>query len=108
MALQGLTQPSVAPPHCCRCYPRRPRCTSCSQSLESAGHGHLVERLTRNVGFGMGLEFRESHNVLGPKNTGKLKAGQVRRRGRPCLPPPMGRARSPATPPACLDRAAVP
>jgi len=48
------------------------------QSLESSGSAHLVERLTRNVGFGMGLEFRESHNVLGPKNSTPVKAGQVR------------------------------
>lgn len=47
------------------------------KALEAAGHGHLSERLTRNVGFGMGLEFRESHNLLAPKNTGKVKAGQV-------------------------------
>jgi hypothetical protein len=26
----------------------------------------------------MGLEFREGHNVLGPKNTAPVKAGQVR------------------------------
>ncbi len=45
--------------------------------METAGHPELAERLTRNAGFGMGLEFRESHNVLGPKNTAPVRAGQV-------------------------------
>ncbi|WIA33317.1 hypothetical protein OEZ86_006455 [Tetradesmus obliquus] len=37
----------------------------------------LVERLNKNVGFGMGLEFREGANVLNAKNEKPLRAGQV-------------------------------
>jgi nucleosome binding factor SPN SPT16 subunit len=37
----------------------------------------LAERMPKNVGFGMGLEFRESGNVLNAKNTQKVKAGNI-------------------------------
>ncbi|KAI8465881.1 MAG: global transcription factor [Monoraphidium minutum] len=47
------------------------------KSLALSPHPHLAEKLLKNVGFGMGLEFRESHNVLGPKNAARVKAGQV-------------------------------
>jgi hypothetical protein len=32
---------------------------SCVQSLQSSGQPELLERLNKNIGFGMGLEFRE-------------------------------------------------
>jgi hypothetical protein len=31
----------------------------CVQSLQSSGQPELLERLNKNIGFGMGLEFRE-------------------------------------------------
>ncbi|KAG0726841.1 FACT complex subunit spt16 [Chionoecetes opilio] len=37
----------------------------------------LVDRLTKAVGFGTGIEFRESALVVGPKNTAVAKKGQV-------------------------------
>ncbi|KAG1678588.1 hypothetical protein FOA52_012595 [Chlamydomonas sp. UWO 241] len=45
--------------------------------LKSKGQDHLVERLTKNLGFGMGLEFRESGNMLSGKNEGVARAGMV-------------------------------
>lgn len=39
------------------------------------GQEHLVERLSRSLGFGMGLEFRESSNILAAKNDGVARAG---------------------------------
>jgi hypothetical protein len=32
----------------------------CPQSLQTSGHPELLERLNKTIGFGMGLEFRES------------------------------------------------
>ncbi|KAG8920577.1 FACT complex subunit spt16 [Tulasnella sp. 417] len=37
----------------------------------------LEKHLPKNVGWGMGLEFRDSSYVLGPKNSRLLKAGMV-------------------------------
>lgn len=37
----------------------------------------LAGKLTKNVGFGMGLEFRDSTAVLNLKNQGEVKAGMV-------------------------------
>lgn len=45
--------------------------------LQDAGQGHLVEHLPKNIGFGMGLEFRESVNVLKAGNERKVAAGMV-------------------------------
>jgi len=45
--------------------------------LKSKGQEHLVEKLTKNLGFGMGLEFRESANVLASKNEGVVRTGMV-------------------------------
>lgn len=45
--------------------------------LQDAGQGHLVEHLPKNIGFGMGLEFRESINLLKAGNERKVAAGMV-------------------------------
>ncbi|KAK8403962.1 hypothetical protein O3P69_000188 [Scylla paramamosain] len=37
----------------------------------------LVDKLTKAVGFGTGIEFRESALLIGPKNTTVAKKGQV-------------------------------
>lgn len=37
----------------------------------------MVDRLTKTFGFVMGIEFRESSLVLGPKTQTKTKAGMV-------------------------------
>ncbi|ROT64052.1 putative FACT complex subunit spt16 isoform X2 [Penaeus vannamei] len=37
----------------------------------------LVEKLTKAVGFGMGIEFRESSLLVGPKTTSAARKGQV-------------------------------
>lgn len=45
--------------------------------LQDAKQGHLVEHLPKNIGFGMGLEFREAINLLKPGNERKVAAGMV-------------------------------
>lgn len=45
--------------------------------LQEMGQEHLVEKLTKNVGFGMGLEFREASNVLSAGSEVPVKAGMV-------------------------------
>ena len=45
--------------------------------LQEAGQGHLIEQLPKNIGFGMGLEFREAINLLNGKNDRKVAAGMV-------------------------------
>lgn len=52
-------------------------CCDAPQTLTAKGQTHLVERLSKNIGFGMGLEFRESATVLNAKNTTAIKAGMV-------------------------------
>ena len=47
------------------------------QVLKAQGQSHLVEKLSKNLGFGMGLEFRESALMLTPKNEGVVRAGMV-------------------------------
>ena len=37
----------------------------------------MIEKLSKNLGFGMGLEFRESGNMLATKNEGIVRAGMV-------------------------------
>ena len=37
----------------------------------------MVEHLPKNIGFGMGLEFRESINLLKAGNERKVAAGMV-------------------------------
>eukprot|EP00891_Asterochloris_glomerata_P001119 jgi/Astpho2/1119/Aster-07668 len=46
-------------------------------ALEEAGQQDLLAGLPKNVGFGMGLEFRESANMLNAKNDRKVQAGMV-------------------------------
>jgi nucleosome binding factor SPN SPT16 subunit len=36
-----------------------------------------VDKLTKNIGFGMGLEFRDSSMVLNAKNTHTVKSSMV-------------------------------
>ena len=48
-----------------------------SSILQDAGQGHLVEQLPKSIGFGMGLEFRESINLLKAGNERKVAAGMV-------------------------------
>ena len=45
--------------------------------MQDAGQGHLVEHLPKNIGFGMGLEFRESINLLKAGNERNITAGMV-------------------------------
>lgn len=45
--------------------------------LQDAGQGHLVEHLPKSIGFGMGLEFRESINLLKAGNERQVAAGMV-------------------------------
>lgn len=45
--------------------------------LQDAGQGHMVEHLPKSIGFGMGLEFRESINLLKAGNERKVAAGMV-------------------------------
>ena len=47
------------------------------QVLKSHGQEHLIERLTKNLGFGMGLEYKESSNLLTGKNEGVIKSGMI-------------------------------
>ena len=37
----------------------------------------MLQKFTKNVGFGMGLEFRESSYQLNAKNTKQVKEGMV-------------------------------
>lgn len=45
--------------------------------LQDKGQEHLVDKLTKNVGFGMGLEFRESANVLSADSQVPVRTGMV-------------------------------
>lgn len=47
------------------------------QKLIQSRNPRLSERLTKNLGFGIGLEFRESSNVLTHKNQNVVKEGMV-------------------------------
>jgi len=46
-------------------------------ALHDAGCPHLVEHLTKSVGHGIGLELRESSNVLNAKNGRVVRPGMV-------------------------------
>ena len=37
----------------------------------------MAEKLSSNVGWGMGLEFRESNHLLRTRNTAPCRAGMV-------------------------------
>ena len=45
--------------------------------MQGVGQGHLVQHLPKSIGFGMGLEFRESINLLKAGNERKVAAGMV-------------------------------
>lgn len=47
------------------------------QTLTKLGQEDLVNALTKNVGSGIGLEFREANGVLNNKNDRKVRAGMV-------------------------------
>ena len=49
----------------------------CAGALQDAKQGHLVDHLPKNIGFGMGLEFREAINLLKPGNERRVAAGMV-------------------------------
>jgi nucleosome binding factor SPN SPT16 subunit len=43
-----------------------------TKSLEASVQPQLASKLTKNVGFGMGLEFRDATAVLNLKNAGEV------------------------------------
>ena len=45
--------------------------------LKSHGQEHRLERLSKNLGFGMGLEFKESSTLLAVKNEGVVRSGMI-------------------------------
>ena len=45
--------------------------------MQEKGQEALLEKLTKNVGFGIGLEFRESFCLLNAKNANLVKAGMA-------------------------------
>lgn len=45
--------------------------------MQDKGQEALVEKLPKNVGFGIGLEFRESSCLLNAKNANLVKAGMA-------------------------------
>ena len=45
--------------------------------LQDQNQEQLVDKLTKNAGFGMGLEFRESANVLSADSQVPVRAGMV-------------------------------
>ena len=45
--------------------------------MQEKGQGHLAERLPKNLGFGIGLELRETGSNLNAKNTAQVKAGMT-------------------------------
>ncbi len=47
------------------------------QALASKGQEHLVDKLTKTLGFGTGLELRESSALISAKSMGVVKAGMV-------------------------------
>lgn len=47
------------------------------RTLQAKKQQHLVAALSKTAGFGMGLEFRESANVLSAKNENVVKPGMV-------------------------------
>lgn len=44
---------------------------------QALNQAHLVDKLTKNIGFGMGLEFRESTNVLSTGSEVPVRAGMI-------------------------------
>lgn len=49
-------------------------CYGCGQD---ARQGHLVTKLTKNIGWSMGTELRESHYQLTAKNSAPVKPGMI-------------------------------
>ena len=45
--------------------------------MQEKGQELLAEKLAKNVGFGIGLEFRESSCLLNAKNATLVKAGMA-------------------------------
>jgi len=45
--------------------------------LKSSGNGGLVKSLPKNLGFSMGLDFRDSALVLSPKNQVMIRSGML-------------------------------
>ena len=45
--------------------------------MQDKGQGHLVERLPKTLGHGIGLELRESALAISAKNAATVKAGMV-------------------------------
>ena len=48
-----------------------------SSIMQEKGLEALIEKLPKNVGFGIGLEFRESSCLLNAKNANLVKAGMA-------------------------------
>jgi len=45
------------------------------QKLSDSKFGYLAEKLGKNIGFGMGIDFRESALLIGGKNDQQAKKG---------------------------------
>lgn len=45
--------------------------------LQDKGQEQLVEKLPKTLGFGMGLEFRESSLLISSKSQATVKAGMI-------------------------------
>ena len=59
-------------------FPSTPKFTNSKRFLlQDQSQEHLVGKLTKNAGFGMGLEFRESANVLSADSQVPVRAGMV-------------------------------
>lgn len=65
------------PPQCLSTPPTCRRKRETNGCMQDAGQGHLAKRLTKNVGFGMGLEFREAANSLTASSSAPVRAGMI-------------------------------
>lgn len=45
--------------------------------MQAKGQGDLAARLPKSIGFGIGLEFRESTHLLNAKNPSLVKPGMA-------------------------------
>lgn len=45
--------------------------------VQEKGQEALVDKLSKNIGFGIGLEFRESACLLSAKNSTLIKSGMA-------------------------------